>query len=177
MEHRISQGLIVNILDSVAREVFVTMLDLQVRTEASYTERQPGESHGVVSFVGLAGSGSAGTGSLQCESDVACRLASRFLMAEFESVNDEVLDAFGELTNIIIGNFKNAIECHLGQMGLSIPTVVCGSNFSARNLSDQVWTVVPFSWEGDRLNVKICLSLIAPATIRHEHKHELVSQD
>jgi chemotaxis protein CheX len=153
----ISQEALIDMLHRVTGEVLSTMLNLRAHPEAAYTERQPGKSAGVVSFVGLAGGECAGTGSLHCESAVACQLASRFLMSEFDSVDDDVLDAFGELSNMIVGNFKNEVERHLGPMALSIPTVVYGRNFSTRSPGHEDWTVVPFMWDTSVLNVRVCL--------------------
>jgi len=157
MGQPVSRDAIVDMLHSVTREVLSTMLNLEAQPEESYTEHQPGKSDGVVSFVGLAADQWAGTGSLHCESDVACMLASRFMMCEIAHVDDEVMDAFGELTNMIIGNFKNQLESYLGPMALSIPTVVYGKNFSTRSPGHEDWTVVPFVWETNRLNVRLCL--------------------
>jgi CheY-specific phosphatase CheX len=43
----------------------------------------------------------------------------------------DVLDAIREITNIIVGSFKNAMEAEIGGMGLTVPTVVFGHNFTA----------------------------------------------
>ena len=147
-------------------EVFTTMLGMTVRADESYLEQAaPAQFDGVVSFIGMAGAW-AGTGSLCCSSRFACSLSSSFLMTEFAMVDEQVLDAIGELTNMIIGNVKNEVEEHLGPMGLSIPTVIYGRNFSARSLGHEAWTVVPF-WSGEeRLDVKICL---APKEQAYEH--------
>ena len=150
--------MIVDIVRRVTHDVLSTMLSVDAEAGEPYTERQaPGSSDGVVSFVGLAGGACVGTGSLQCDSGAACRLASRFLMADYDAVDEEVLDAFGELTNMIIGNLKNEVELHVGPMGLSIPTVIHGQNFNARSLGHEDWTVVPFRSGDDCLNVKVCL--------------------
>jgi chemotaxis protein CheX len=163
MGHLVSRDTIVDMLHSATEEVLSTMLNVEARPEAAYTEHQPGKSDGIVSFVGIAANEWAGTGSLHCESDVACVLASRFMMSEITNVDDEVMDAFGELTNMIIGNFKNHLEAHLGPMALSIPTVVYGKNFSTRSPGHEDWIVVPFAWETNRLNVRLCLKS-RPAT-------------
>jgi len=172
----ISQDALVDMLHSVTGEVLSTMLNLHAHPEACFTEHQPGKATGVVSFVGLAGGQCAGTGSLHCESRVACQLASRFLMSEFDSIDDDVLDAFGELTNMIVGNFKNEIERHLGPMALSIPTVVYGRNFSTRSPGHEDWMVVPFVWDNNRLNVRVCLKArkATPVQVRYGDKQEFV---
>ena len=99
----------------------------------------------------------AGTGGLQCDANVACILASRFMMSELDNVNGEVMDSFGELTNMIIGNFKTQLESYLGPMALSIPAVIYGKQFSTRSPGHEAWTVVPFVWETNLLKVRLCM--------------------
>jgi chemotaxis protein CheX len=169
MVELISQDILVDLVHLVTGEVLSTMLALEARPGEAFVEHHPEKSAGVVSFVGLAGSDCVGTGSLQCESVVACQLASRFLMSEFESIDDNVLDAFGELTNMIVGNFKNEVEKRVGPLALSIPTVVYGLNFSTRSPGHEEWTVVPFVWDDSKLNVRVCLKArkTGPSQVRH----------
>lgn len=155
------------VADSVKRaaiEVLTTMLSIDSQANDMYTENLAlGEAEGVVSFIGLTGK-YAGTGGLQCTSDAARHLASKFLMNEFAAVNEEVLDAFGELTNMIIGSFKNDMESVIGPMGMSIPTVIYGRNFTTRSLGHEEWVVVPFDCAGHKLEVKVCLKAQNPGT-------------
>jgi chemotaxis protein CheX len=65
---------------------------------------------------------------------------------------------------MIIGNFKNEMEMHLGNLGLSIPTVIFGRNFVARSAAENDWIVVPFDCGGEVMTVKVCL---APRPQRH----------
>jgi len=159
------------ILDSIAHstlQVFSTMLDAQVRLDAAVIESSmPEANDGVVSFIGLAGSWT-GTGSLACSPATACRVCSQMLMTENAAVDDEVLDAVAELTNMIIGGVKTDLEPELGPLGLSIPTVVYGKNFKARGAGATEWIVATFSWEEHRLLVKLCL---APTEPVHAHPH------
>ena len=83
-------------------------------------------------------------------------------MSEYDSVNEDVLDAVGELTNMIIGNFKDEAEPMLGALALNTPTVVHGRNFRARSLAGTLWTTVPFKTEFGTLEVKVCM---APAQV------------
>lgn len=148
------------IVDAVKRattEVMSTMLSMEAQPQEVYTENLAlGDAEGVVSFIGLTGQ-FAGTGGLQCTSEAARHLASKFLMTEFTAVTEEVLDAFGELTNMIIGSFKTEVETIAGPMGLSIPTVIYGRNFTTRSLGHEEWVVVPFDCAGHRMEVKVCL--------------------
>jgi chemotaxis protein CheX len=79
------------------------------------------------------------------------------LMCEAPSVNEDVLDAVAELTNMIVGGVKTELELHLGPMGLSIPTVVYGRNFKTKGAGNTEWIVLRFQWDDDPLTVKLCL--------------------
>ncbi len=154
----LSQDTIVQAVHAATREVFSTMLSMEISTGEAYTEESPsGPTDGVVSLIGLAGQW-AGTGSMSCSAAFACRLSSQMLLIELNSVDGEVLDAIAELTNMIIGNVKTSLEERLGPMGLSIPTVVFGKNFTTRSTRSGLWTVVPFHCGDDRIEVRICLA-------------------
>jgi chemotaxis protein CheX len=151
-----------NLIESAIRhsvvEVFSTMLGGDIEPgEISREHSAPETSEGIVSFIGIAGRWS-GTGSISCSSAVACRICSQMLMTEATSLNEEVLDAVAELTNMIIGNVKSTMERHLGDLGLSIPTVVFGKNFKTKTGSSIAWIVEKFQWDGQELIVKMCLA-------------------
>jgi chemotaxis protein CheX len=150
--------MVVEAVRRATSEVCLTMLDTPVEPGPPFTEKRPPEPiDGVVSLIGLAGVW-IGIGSLSCTPALACSLSGKLLMTEFDSVDDEVLDAIAELTNMIIGNVKTTLESHLGPMALSIPTVVFGRNFTARSVGSEEWTVVPFDLPEGRLDVKLCLA-------------------
>jgi chemotaxis protein CheX len=158
----IGQDEIVSFICRATGEVFSTMLGLEMIPGDAYTESNPaGPTDGVVSFVGLAGSW-VGTGSLCCTPGFACKISSHLLMGESprpdQAVDAEVLDAVAEVTNMIVGNFKTMLEESLGPLGLSIPTVIFGRNFTARSSGNEMWTTVPFDCDGERLDVRVCLA-------------------
>jgi chemotaxis protein CheX len=153
---------VVSSLCRATDEVFATMLGLEMKPADAYTEvNPPGPIDGVVSFVGLAGAW-VGTGSLSCTPGFACQISSYLLAGEpaaaDKAVDEEVLDAVAEVTNMIIGNFKTMLEEIVGPLGLSIPTVIFGRNFTARSAGTEEWTIVPFFWGEERLDVRICLA-------------------
>jgi chemotaxis protein CheX len=167
----IDQSIIVKSICAATEEVFTTMLGMEVKAGAPYQAKNRTDPiDGVVSLIGLAGAW-VGTGSISCSAPFACQLSGRLLMSEFQNVDEEVLDAIAEITNMIIGNFKTSIEERLGPMGLSIPTVVFGRNFSTRSIGTDDWVVVPFECEGGCLEVRACL---APARTPQHVRHGFV---
>jgi chemotaxis protein CheX len=164
---------IVGFVAAATEEVFSTMLGLETQAGEPYVERSsPGPSEGVIALIGMTGEW-IGTGCFSGSAAIACKLASRLLMMDTEpvdkAVNEEVLDAWAEITNMIIGNVKTALEERLGPMGLSIPTVIYGRNFSTRSIGSEEWTVVPFScFVDEHVEVRVCLAPArTPNVIRH----------
>src|SRR5258708_29158878 len=87
-------------------EVFSTMLGIELEQGDAFVTKSPAAAGGgVLAFIGLAGRW-VGTGSVSVSGALACHLSSRFLTSDYRSVDGDVLDAMGELTNMIIGNVK-----------------------------------------------------------------------
>jgi chemotaxis protein CheX len=137
---------LVEIVRTAAGDVFTTMLAVTAEPEAAYTESCAAPtSNGVISLIGLAGP-LAGTGSISCTANAACWIASQLMMTEYAAVN------------MIIGNVKTALEETCGAMGLSIPTVIYGRNFMSRTVGQQEWTIVPFTANGEKIEIHLCLA-------------------
>jgi chemotaxis protein CheX len=150
--------MVVNSINRACTEVFSTMLGVTIAPGESFEEKTTLEANdGVLSLIGLAGTWT-GTGSIACPPDIACRVCSHLLMTESNAVNEEVLDAVAELTNMIIGGVKTDLEQHLGPLGLSIPTVVFGRNFKTRSTGTTEWTTLRFDWDGSSLLVRLSLA-------------------
>lgn len=154
----VTQAELVEAIEAATQEVFVTMLNQELTAEAPFQEKQEAQpATGVISLVGLAGDW-VGSGGLSCTATLACKIASWLLATEYPSIDDDVLDAVAEVTNMIIGNVKTVLENRLGDMGLSTPTVIYGRNFQTRSARNQEWTVVPFLADGERLCVQVCIA-------------------
>jgi chemotaxis protein CheX len=149
-----------------ASDVFSTMLGVELPPgEASVESGTPAVNDGVLSLIGLAGAW-VGTGCIACSPVVACRICSMMLMTEASAVDEEVLDAVAELTNMVIGSVKNDLESHLGPLGLSIPTVVFGRNFKTKSAGTSEWSVLRYDWDGEPLIIRLFL---APAENSQAH--------
>jgi chemotaxis protein CheX len=159
------------------REVFSMMMGMEVEAEPPYEESNSvGNVDGVVALIGLAGQW-VGGGVVQCDAAMARKFYSSLLMTECgptnDGVNEEVLDAVAEIANMIIGNVKNAMERDLGPIGLGIPSVVYGRNFTTRSAGSN-WIVTPFTCDGGRMLVKLCLT---PPTANGAGSPELLGRE
>ena len=158
MDQEMDRDFLVDSIRTTAKDVFGTMLMLEaVAGEPTVPTEVPAATDGVVGIIGIAGTW-VGTGIILCQAPLACTAASAMMMAEYASVNEEVLDAVGEITNMIIGNLKTTLEERYGEMGISVPTVVYGRNFATRTVSRGEWIVVPFQVGDQRMEVQVNLS-------------------
>jgi chemotaxis protein CheX len=152
------EELIVKAVSGSTREVFSTMLGVEIGPGESFVEvATPEANDGVLGLVGVAGPWN-GTGSLICSPHIACKVCSRMLMTDATSIDDEVLDAVAELTNMIIGGAKTELELAIGPLGLSIPTVIYGRNFKTKSAIHGEWVVLRFSWDGEPFEVRLGLA-------------------
>ena len=149
---------IVDFLRRSATDVLSTMvgIEMEVRPWRLETEA-PTVGDGVLAVVGLGGA-YTGAGWFICSAAFAREICSRMLMTEATSVDEEVLDAVGEFTNMVIGNFKTMVEERVGALGLSIPTVIYGRNFTSRSVGQGDWIVQPFGFEAETMEIRVCLS-------------------
>jgi len=159
----ISKAEIVTAIIACTEEVFSTMLSMQVTSHEIPLPQTvaAAPTSGIISLIGLTGPW-AGTGSLSCNAEFACAMSSRLLMGSYQEVNEEVLDALAEITNMIIGNVKTALEQKVGDMGLSTPTVIFGINFQTRSAQAHQWTGVRFTCGDHEMCVLMCLAPAHP---------------
>jgi chemotaxis protein CheX len=145
-------------LFAAAQEVFTSMLGSELRQLPEPPARQSDSFDGVLSLVGLAGS-VIGNGSVVCTAESACAMSSRLLMTEFKNVDDEVLDALGEIANMVVGGFKNLLEPAVGRLQMSIPSVIYGKNIATRDAKAGVALRVCCEFPGGEFSVKVRLAV------------------
>ncbi|MGL4594508.1 MAG: chemotaxis protein CheX [Thermoguttaceae bacterium] len=106
-------------------EVFSTMLNCKVERVGLGLMENNQALHPVSGIIGVGGRG-VGTIVLSMSETVALRAASVMLMTELSEIDDEVMDAVGELTNMVGGRAKVQLERF--QLSMSLPNVLCGTN-------------------------------------------------
>jgi chemotaxis protein CheX len=154
----LDQELIEEAIRAATEEVFATMLGATINIDASARNDPEG---GLMALVGLTGNWS-GAGTLCCSPTLGNRVAETMFMSEASAdssaINDEVLDAVAEVTNMVVGNIKNFLEPQLGPMAISIPSVIYGHNFHFKSLTGKVIASAAFRWDGEPLEVKVVLA-------------------
>jgi len=158
----------------ITQDVFSTMLGMEVTHVSSVLDAsERSNTGGVAALIGFAGP-LVGTGCFSCTAEFACKVARGMMMTEYDGICDDVLDAVGEIGNMVIGNLKTELEEQVGPMGLSVPTVIFGRNFGTRTLTKKRWTIVTFSDGAEQFQVQMLVTENGPPprTTRHEFSLE-----
>ncbi len=108
-----------------ATNVFDTMLGVQVTRKSLSLKDLPAPTHEVSAIIGLSGT-VVGSVVVSFTTEVALKSAGEMLLTEFDEVNAEVVDAVGELTNMIAGGAKAGMENM--ELSLGLPNVVSGTD-------------------------------------------------
>jgi chemotaxis protein CheX len=100
--------------------VFAAMIGRSVRPGQPVLKKEPAASYAIGSVIRIQGR-AEGCVVVSFPEPVALALASALLDETFASVNDDCLDALGEIANMIAGNAKNEFPDDSGSM--SVPEV------------------------------------------------------
>jgi chemotaxis protein CheX len=140
-------------LAKATAEVFEIMLGTSL---GNAIEGSPHIDADFTAMVGLAGS-LCGVVGLRASSESARRMAAKMLGLEEVGMGDNVLDAFGEVCNMIAGSFKARIAGLADGCALSVPTVISGRDYALHALANGERFEVAFSFEGNPLFVTLDL--------------------
>ena len=139
-----------SVLEVAVREVFELMLGCRLTApEASSVEVLD-----MTAMVGLAGQ-LCGVMSIQCNAKSSAIMASKMLGVAPDQIGPETCDAFGEICNMVAGNFKNKIA-GLGEgCMLSVPTVITGNDYCLHSLTDSPVLEVRLQFESGPLVITL----------------------
>jgi chemotaxis protein CheX len=118
------------ILERATQEVFEIMLGCQVKPAEPSEHKVKG---GFTAIVGLAGA-LCGVVTVCCDAKTAGQIAKGMLGDAADS-EGQVVDALGEMCNMIAGNFKNKLAGTDERCMLSVPTVVSGGQYSLHSMA------------------------------------------
>ncbi len=134
---------------------FLTMLDCKLRRGTISLKDHNSPKYEISGIVGLSGK-AIGTVVLSLSEAVALKAASTMLMCETTEIDADVVDAVGELTNMVAGGAKAELEQY--QLMVSLPNVITGRDHEVRFPSDVTPICVPFESEWGPLMLEVGLT-------------------
>lgn len=104
----------------------------------------------VTGVIGLAGFGISGNLVVSFEASCILKVVNAMLGCEMTELSDDVVDAVGEITNMICGNTKR----DLNKLGISIqmatPMILRGQSIEISQLSQAPVITIPFTTEAGK---------------------------
>jgi chemotaxis protein CheX len=132
--------------------VFALMLNCKLTRGEPRLKQKLQPEFEVSGIIGLSGK-AKGTVVVSLERETALRATEAMLTERPEGINEEVVDAVGELANMIAGRAKATLEEF--EMKISLPLVVAGKNKLIGFPSNTQPICIPFSCEWGQLSVDV----------------------
>jgi chemotaxis protein CheX len=149
----------VNCFIQGANHVFKTMLDLELSHNEPYikdTNRSSADVTGVMGFTG----DKRGTMAFSLTTSGAVAIYERLMHERFNNVSSEIIDAMGELTNIISGQARKELEAlDLHLMG-HVPLIFVGQGVSVTLATKGKIIVIPFTFTIDGVTQEMMLDCV-----------------
>lgn len=137
--------------------VLKTMAFVEPKSGAPYIKKDRVASGDISGVIGLTGSMK---GSLALSFSEACilRIVSNMLGEEITTLNHDINDAVGEITNMVSGVARKILQNGGLTITAAIPTVVAGRNHSIFHVLGGPSIIIPFSIDAGPFVVDICLT-------------------
>ena len=134
--------------------VFSTMCGCELTSGELSLKTSFRPQYEISGVIGLSGK-LAGTVVVSLQKDMALYIAEALLGTRPADIDDDVIDAVGEMTNMIAGKAKGELEAY--DMSLSLPTVISGSGHKVQFGSQVKPICIPYSSQHGDLTVEVGL--------------------
>jgi len=142
---------IVRSIKESTKEVFSTMLMLDVNADESFIKDENKVSTDLISSLHFFGERYMGKIAVFAYGATACHLAGAMLGVETTDVDEDVKDGMGEIVNMIAGSAKVKLESTMGNIHLLTPWVIAGKSLTIASPAEgesglSIESQAQFSW-------------------------------
>lgn len=112
-----------------------------------------GDVSGIIGFTGE----TDGTVAVTFDEPCILKIVSNMFGEDMKTINDEITDAVGELTNMISGQARKELE-EMGRLFHGgIPVVVAGKNHKIDTKTKGPKIAIPFKTDAGSFTIEVCL--------------------
>jgi chemotaxis protein CheX len=101
----------------------------------------------VTGIIAMAGDNLVGNLVISFETECILSIVSKMLMEPFAEINDDVVDAVGEITNMIAGGTKQELSLKGWSCNMATPLMITGKDVEFTQSGKGVVVSVPFETE------------------------------
>ena len=134
--------------------VLKTMASTSVEGGKPYLKNSPIAKGDVTGVIGLIGD-VKGTVSVSFEEASILPIVSNMFGEKLTELNDEIVDAVGEITNMISGQARQKLELLGRNLRAAIPTVIIGKNHIISHITTHKIIAIPFSTENGEFTIEV----------------------
>lgn len=138
-------------LEQATREVFEIMLGSQLSLSP---DGKSIEGAALTGMVGLAGA-ACGVLSIRCSIATANKIAAKMLGQDAADSDETIVDALGEVCNMVAGSFKAKVPGMADGCMLSVPSVISGTSYELHSLANGVRCEVNVIFEEELVEVAL----------------------
>ncbi|MDR2073345.1 MAG: chemotaxis protein CheX [Spirochaetaceae bacterium] len=145
----------------VSKNAFKEIVGTEISAERPYfLAKEAGTDGDISGIIGLSGE-ARGAVVIGMNEPLAIRITDILTGTKHSSIDDEVVDAVGELVNIIAGNAKKGLEEDF-RLVISLPSIVLGQNHQVKWPQDQARVIcIPFTiFESDVFTLSVAIESI-----------------
>jgi len=148
---------------TVCKDVFREFLDQSLEAELPFfMDKDTQTDWDISAVIGLTGE-ARGAVVISMKADLAAKLTGILTKKDHSGLDDDVVDAVGEIVNIIAGNVKHDLE-EAFKLVISLPTIIKGKGHSIVWPEGQARVIcIPFSTiSSDTFTLSIALEAVKP---------------
>lgn len=141
-----------------------TLNVLKTMAQTNATPGKPGlkannlTSGAVTGVIGMASEALNGNMVISFDQPSILAIVARMLMEEHKEINKDVIDAVGELTNMISGGAKKELSEMGFAFNMATPLMLTGQNIEMTQLSKSPIIVIPFTTPEGKFSVEANLA-------------------
>jgi len=103
-----------------------------------------------------------GTLTVSFDENTILQVVSNMFMEQIKEISPDVIDAVGEITNMICGAAKTTLSTMGYSFDMSTPFVITGKDIELKQLSNATTYSIPFTSEAGWFVIEICF--VVPGT-------------
>ena len=136
--------------------VLSMMAQTQLKPEKPRLKKDEIALGDVSGMIGMIGPQTKGSLSISFEESLALDIMERMLGERPATIDEEVTDMVGEITNMVTGGAKNMLGEKGYDFDMATPIVVSGKGHTINHKGDGPKILIPFTSDSGKAHIEIC---------------------